>query len=73
MTDWPYDLTDPVLAVHLALEPDCPYDRPETCPRHTEIRRVIATYQTWSARHEAGTPPTTQRPDQPNHHTTETR
>ncbi|MFF5589701.1 hypothetical protein [Streptomyces hygroscopicus] len=49
--EWPFSLDDPTRAVHLALEPDCPYGRPESCPREIEAQQTIGAYQTWLAAH----------------------
>ncbi|MEV7674978.1 hypothetical protein [Streptomyces sp. NPDC088752] len=48
--EWPYHITDPVLAVHYAVEgPDCPWNRPESCSYHESARKVISAYDTWRA------------------------
>lgn len=49
---WPFHISDPVLAVHYAVEGrDCPWNRPESCPRHAEASQMIEAYQTWLAAH----------------------
>ena len=49
---WPYTLTDPVQAVHLALDPHCPYQRPAVCPQIAGIERTIAAYDKWRIENE---------------------
>lgn len=49
MADWPFDIADPVRAVHFALERDCPYSNPGECPRETEARRAVEAHQKWLA------------------------
>ncbi|MEU8473729.1 hypothetical protein [Streptomyces hygroscopicus] len=49
--EWPFTLDDPTRAVHFAIEPDCPYGRPESCPREIEAQQTIGAYQTWLAAH----------------------
>lgn len=49
MSDWPFNLADPVRAVHYALEPGCPFADPTACPREVEARRAIEAHQRWQA------------------------
>lgn len=51
--EWPFNLDDPTRAVHFALEPNCPYDRPERCPREAEAQQTIGAYLTWLSAHTA--------------------
>ena len=48
---WPFTLTDPVRAVHFALDPDCPHGNPAACPHESTVRKVIEAYKTWAAAH----------------------
>jgi hypothetical protein len=47
-TPWPYHLTDPARAIHLADEPDCPYDDLARCPYEATVRKVLAAYAIWT-------------------------
>lgn len=46
---WPFNIADPVRAVHLAMDPDCQYSDCSRCPDEAMARRVIAAYTTWLA------------------------
>ncbi|MFI7315171.1 hypothetical protein [Streptomyces hygroscopicus] len=48
---WPLTLADPVRAVHFALDPGCPHDRPQSCPDEAKARQAIDAYRTWLAAH----------------------
>ena len=50
-TDWPFNIADPVRAVHFALEPHCPFSDPRDCPRETEARHAVEAHQQWLATH----------------------
>ncbi|MFD5509147.1 hypothetical protein ACFWIB_15400 [Streptomyces sp. NPDC127051] len=52
---WPYSLNDPVRAVHFALEPDCPYSNPATCPYELRAANAVRAYKTWAAAHPHAT------------------
>ncbi|MEU4947684.1 hypothetical protein [Streptomyces lavendulae] len=53
---WPFNITDPVRAVHYAMEPDCPYRRPVDCPHEATARKAVRAYETWAAAHPPYTP-----------------
>lgn len=48
---WPYNINDPVKAVHFALDKDCPYNNPESCPDHHRARKFIQLYENWRTFH----------------------
>ncbi|MCP9209529.1 hypothetical protein [Streptomyces cucumeris] len=48
---WPFHIDDPVRAVHYALERECPWGRPESCPREHEALHAVNAYRTWLAVH----------------------
>lgn len=45
---WPFHIEDRVLAVHYALDDDCPYTRPQSCPDHKLIARILGYYDEWA-------------------------
>ncbi|MEU6362229.1 hypothetical protein [Streptomyces albidoflavus] len=46
---WPHDLSDPVAAIHRALDPDCPWSNPEHCTEYSRIRRIVEAHNAWRA------------------------
>lgn len=44
---WPFNIDDPVKAVHFASERECPYSNVENCPRHHTAREFIQMYEEW--------------------------
>lgn len=44
---WPFNIADPVRAVHFALEADCPYANPKACPTEATARTAVQAYTTW--------------------------
>lgn len=55
---WPYNIDDPVTAVHHALDPHCPWDRPEHCTEYPRIQRALKAYDTWRSHRPAPEPET---------------
>ncbi|MEV6580216.1 hypothetical protein AB0M92_18860 [Streptomyces sp. NPDC051582] len=55
MTDqqpsWPFNLIDPSRAVHFAMEPDCPYNNPRSCPTESSAVAAIIAYKAWASVH----------------------
>lgn len=47
--DWPYHITDQVKALHLAVEPECPWRNEENCSLKRTIRLVLEKQETWFA------------------------
>ena len=54
MVAWPFNIANPVRAVHFALEPDCPYGDPTKCPQEGDARRAIEAYRRWLAENGSG-------------------
>lgn len=48
MATWPFDIRDPIRAVHYALEPHCVHADPALCPREIEVRRTIEAFTEWA-------------------------
>ncbi|MFG2617772.1 hypothetical protein ACGFXC_09085 [Streptomyces sp. NPDC048507] len=46
---WPFNIADPVRAIHFALDPDCPYADPKACPTERTARTAVQAYETWAA------------------------
>lgn len=46
---WPYNIEDPVKAVHFASERECPYSNVENCPRQHNAREFLQKYEEWKA------------------------
>lgn len=47
--DWPLSLEDPALALHFALEQDCPFAHPEKCPVQRQVARTLELHAEWAA------------------------
>lgn len=46
---WPFNIEDPVKAVHFASERDCPYSNIENCPRQHNARELLQRYEEWKS------------------------
>lgn len=44
---WPYHLDNRTKAIHLAIDPDCPYMTDYNCPDYRMILEVIDKLNTW--------------------------
>ena len=44
---WPYNINKPAEAVHWVLDPDCPYQYPQSCPEFKQVVKILDAYNTW--------------------------
>lgn len=48
---WPFNIDDPVKAVHFHIEPECPYVNIENCLVQERVRQVLASFEIWRHYH----------------------
>lgn len=48
---WPFNIEDPVKAIHFASERECPYSNVENCPRQHNAREFLQKYEEWKTYH----------------------
>lgn len=64
---WPFNITDPVRAVHFALDKgNCLFPDPLSCPTEATARAAVQAYDTWTAaRRETAEAAEQTAPEQP--------